>query len=124
MLMNEDGWPCDLPYQTQGETVSGTGYETDAVVGRYFVINQGTNISNDIANPVILYLNADGTVVGREAAGTWEAVDGTYYMHITIDGEDYSGVFCQMKDEAGTDVMTFSAVGGNQSVWGVKYIAE
>ena len=38
--------------------------------------------------------------------------------------EDYSGVFCQMKDEAGTDVMTFSAVGGNQSVWGVKYIAE
>ena len=52
------------------------------------------------------------------------AVDGTYYMHITIDGEDYSGVFCQMKDEAGTDVMTFSAVGGNQSVWGVKYIAE
>ena len=124
MLMNEDGWPCELPYQTQGETVSGTGYETDAVVGRYFVINQGTNISNDIANPVILYLNAEGTVVGREAAGTWEAVDGTYYMHITIDGEDYSGVFCQMKDEAGTDVMTFSAVGGNQSVWGVKYIAE
>ncbi|MCB8829816.1 endo-alpha-(1-_5)-L-arabinanase, partial [Escherichia coli] len=56
MLMNEDGWPCELPYQTQGETVSGTGYETDAVVGRYFVINQGTNISNDIANPVILYL--------------------------------------------------------------------
>ena len=104
--------------------MSGTGYETDAVVGRYFVINQGTNISNDIANPVILYLNADGTVVGREAEGTWEAVDGTYYMHITIDGEDYSGVFCQMKDEAGPDVMTFSAVGGNQSVWGVKYIAE
>ena len=124
MLMNEDGWPCELPYQTQGETVSDTGYETDAVVGRYFVINQGTNISNDIANPVILYLNADGTVVGREAEGTWEAVDGTYYMHITIDGEDYSGVFCQMKDEAGTDVMTFSAVGGNQSVWGVKYIVE
>ena len=85
--------------------MSGTGYETDAVVGRYFVINQGTNISNDIANPVILYLNADGTVVGREAAGTWEAVDGTYYMHITIDGEDYSGVFCQMKDEAGTDAI-------------------
>jgi len=31
--------------RAQGETVSDTGYETDAVVGRYFVINQGTDIS-------------------------------------------------------------------------------
>ena len=49
-----------------GETVSGTGYETDAVVGRYFVINQGTNISNDIANSGDPVPNAEGTVVGRE----------------------------------------------------------
>ena len=43
-------------------------------------------------------------------------------MNITIDGKKYSGVFCQMKDEAGSDVMTFSAVGENKSVWGVKYL--
>ena len=42
-------------------------------------------------------------------------------MKASIDGVDYSGVFCQMKDEAGTDVMTFSAVGSNLSIWGVKY---
>ncbi len=121
MLVNEEGWPCELPYQTQGETVSETGYDEAQMVGRYYVINQGTNISSDIANPVILYLNADGTVVGRESEGTWEAKDGTYYMNITIDGENYQGVFCQMKDESGTDVMTFSAVGANKSVWGVSY---
>ena len=39
---------------------------------------------------------------------------------LRLTGRDYGGVFCQMKDEAGTDVMTFSAVGGNQSVWGVE----
>ncbi|MGB4993437.1 MAG: glycoside hydrolase family 43 C-terminal domain-containing protein [Agathobacter rectalis] len=39
-----------------------------------------------------------------------------------MDGKKYSGVFCQMKDEAGSDVMTFSAVGENKSVWGVKYL--
>jgi arabinan endo-1,5-alpha-L-arabinosidase len=121
MFANEDGWLCELPYQTQGETISQTGYDQSETVGRYFVINQGTDISSDIANPVILYLNADGTVVGRESSGTWEAKDGSYYMNITIDGEEYKGVFCQMKDEAGTDVMTFSAVGANKSVWGVSY---
>ena len=34
---------------------------------------------------------------------------------------EYSGVFCEMNDEAGTPVMTFSMVGANKSIWGVKY---
>lgn len=124
MLMNEEGWPCELPYQTQGETVSENGYESEEVVGRYYVINQGTDISKSIANPTIFYLTEKGTVVGENTEGTWHMVDGTYYMHITIGDESYSGVFCRMKDESGADVMTFSAVGANQSVWGVKYIEK
>ena len=121
ILMNEEGWPCFLPYQTQGETVSENGYAKDDVIGRYYVINQGTDISSDIANPFIVYLNKDGSCDGKEVSGTWEMKDDTYYMDITIDGTSYSGVFCQMKDEAGTDVMTFSAVGNNQTISGVKY---
>ena len=39
----------------------------------------------------------------------------------TYDEKEYSGVFCEMNDEAGTKVMTFSAVGSNQSIWAVKY---
>ena len=60
-------------------------------------------------------------MTGKEIEGTWEMTDGTYYMHLTMGEEEYSGIFCRMKDEAGTDVMTFSAVGANKSVWGVKY---
>lgn len=122
MLMNEEGWPCELPYQTQGEKVSESGYDKKDVAGRYYVINQGTDISKSIANPKIFYLTEKGTIVGEETEGTWTMTQGTCYVHMTIGEESYSGVLCQMKDEAGTDVMTFSAVGANQSVWGVKYL--
>jgi len=120
-FINEEGWPCELPYQTFGESVSATGYEKNDLIGRYYVTNQGSDISNYIANPVILYLNADGTISGRESSGTWTIKDGTPYMNIVIDNVAYTGIFCEMKDEAGTDVMTFSAVGNNTTVWGVKY---
>lgn len=122
MLVNEEGWPCMLPYQTQGEKVSDSGYSMSDVVGRYYVINQGTAIDNEIANPFILYLNEDGTLDGKDGlTGSWSLADGTYYIHMTIDGSDYSGVVCEMKDEAGADVITFSVVGQNKSVWGVQY---
>ncbi len=120
-FMNREGWPCELPYQTQGETISESGYDKDDLTGRYFVLNQGSDISNEIANPKIMYLDADGTVTGRESAGSWTYEGGDCYMDIEIDGVKYSGVFCPMKDEAGVDVMTFSAVGNNTTVWGVKY---
>ena len=57
----------------------------------------------------------------RSRDATWEAKKDSYQMKVTIDGTEYSGVFCKMKDEAGTEVMVFSAVGENESVWGVKY---
>lgn len=120
-FINEEGWPCMLPYYTDGETISDTGYDNENLVGRYYVINQGTGIDSEVAEPVILYLNDDGTVVGEDIEGSWKVTDGSCYVHIIYDDKEYSGVFCQMKDEAGTDVMTFTAVGSNESIWGVKY---
>lgn len=120
-IVNEEGWPCMLPYATDGETVSETGYEMSDMAGRYYVINQGTAIDANIAEPFILYLEEDGKVYGDGVEGSWEAKDNTCYMNITYGDTSYSGVFCQMNDEAGTQVMTFSAVGNNESVWGVKY---
>ncbi len=120
-IVNEEGWPCMLPYATDGEKVNESGYEMADMVGRYYVIDQGTAIDAEIAQPFILYLQDDGKVYGEDIVGSWEAVEGTCYLHLTYEDVDYSGVFCQMKDEAGTQVMTFSAVGANKSVWGVKY---
>ena len=120
-IVNEEGWPCMLPYATDGETVSESGYSMTDVAGRYYVINQGTAINAEIAQPFILYLDESGKVYGDGVEGSWEMKDNTCYMKVSYQGTDYSGVFCQMNDEAGTQVMTFSAVGNNESVWGVKY---
>lgn len=120
-IVNEEGWPCMLPYATDGEMVSETGYEIEELSGKYYVINQGTSIDAQIAQPFILYLEEDGTVRGDGIRGSWEAKNGSCYMNITYGDKNYSGVFCRMNDEAGTEVMTFSAVGSNESVWGVKY---
>jgi arabinan endo-1,5-alpha-L-arabinosidase len=120
VFINEDGWPVMAPYTTKGETISETGYDKDDIIGDYYFINQGMDIDAKIAEPVMITLKKNGKVSGS-VVGTWEAVKGTYYMHLTYDDKTYSGVFCAMKDAAGTDVMTFSAVGSNESIWGVKY---
>jgi arabinan endo-1,5-alpha-L-arabinosidase len=110
-----------LPYATDGETISDTGYDKDEVVGEYYVINQEMNVDAEIAEPFKLVLTAKGNVYGKDVSGTWESKDNSYYVHITYDDKEYSGVFCKMNDEAGTQVMTFTAVGVNRSIWGVKY---
>ena len=120
-VLNEDKWPCLLPYATNGETVSASGYTMEDVAGRYYVENQGIGINGDIATPEILKLNADGTYQLKGSTGTWSMENGTPYMHIQYDGITFDGVFCQMKDEAGSQVMTFSASGQNYTLLGVKY---
>lgn len=120
-FLNAEGWPCMLPYAAWGETISLKGYSPEETAGRYYVVNQGTDISARIAEPFILYLRADGTVSGENVSGVWQAEEGRYFMRVTIGEKEFSGVFCRMKDDAGTDVMAFSAVGGNESLWGVKY---
>lgn len=120
-FLNKEGWPCMLPYATNGETVSETGYDKSEVEGRYYVVNQGTKIDAKVAEPFVLYLAADGKVYGDGIEGTWTATKDSYYMTVSYKNKEYSGVFCKMLDEAGTEVMAFSAVGSNESVWGVKY---
>ena len=120
-FLNEEGWPCMLPYATDGETISETGYDISELAGRYYVVNQGITRDENVAEPFILVLTELGNVFGENITGTWTVTDGTCYVHLTYDGTEYSGVFCRMNDEAGTEVMTFTAVGNNASVWGVCY---
>ena len=123
-FINEEGWPTMLPYQTNGETISETGYALEDVAGRYFAVNQGIKIDANVAKPFVLYLTENGNVFGKGITGTWYMYDGAPYVHITYNDVTYSGVFCAMKDESNNPVMAFSAVGDNTSLWGVKYSDE
>ena len=115
-----------LPYPTDEETISENGYSAEEIAGRYYVDSLGLDISKNISEPFIIYLDEAGNVYfegrnGDVATGSYTVSDGSYYMHISYDGTDYSGVFCKQKDEAGTEVMTFTACGANKTIWGVKY---
>ena len=118
--MNEEGWPCLLPYATRGETIP-DAFDPADVPGRYYVVCQGTAIDDVIAEPFILYLRADGSVSGESASGTWALTGGSVFLHLALDGTEYSGVVCRMRDDGNSEVTVFSAVGQNESVWGVKY---
>ncbi len=118
--LNEEGWPCILPYATRQEDIP-ESFDPAAVAGRYYVINQGIAINARIANPFILYLREDGTVSGEDISGTWTLSDSSVCLHLDLGGTAYSGVICRMRDNGNTEVTVFSAVGKNESVWGVKY---
>ncbi|MBP5250149.1 MAG: arabinan endo-1,5-alpha-L-arabinosidase, partial [Lachnospiraceae bacterium] len=107
-------------YKTSKETVSETGYAVDEIAGDYYFVDQGSAIDSKVAQPLMIRLNKDGSITGA-FSGNWSIKDGSYQMHITVDGKDFSGVFCKQKDMTGVEVMTFSAVGGLESVYGVKY---
>ena len=79
------------------------------------------NIDKNVAEPFKLVLTKRGNVFGENIEGKWTMKNGTYYMTISYEDVTYSGVFCKMTDEAGTDVMAFSAVGNNTTLWGAKY---
>ena len=118
--LNAEAWPCLFPYSTWGETLQ-TDWTAQELTGRYYAVRQGTAISAKIAEPFILYLRPDGTVGGEKMSGTWRLEENSYFIRLTLNGQDYSGVVGRMPDDAGTEVTFFSAVGGNESIWGVMY---
>ena len=109
-----DDWKFSTPY-----TLLDLEYNAEDVVNRLKELKveeyAETKIDTDDINPPILF------VFGKDIKGIWTVKDGTYYVTIKYDDEEFKGVFCDMKDEAGTKCMTFSAVGKNKSLWGVKY---
>ncbi len=121
MLMNEEGWPCVLPFAYTGETVAEDGYKSSDVTGTYYVVKQDPTDNTSATKYNAISLNKDGSISGY-LKGTWEMEDGTHFIHIKIGAAEYDGVLCEMKDEAGTDCLTFSLIGtNNSSLWGVKY---
>ncbi len=118
--LNQEGWPCLLPYSTRKEEIPDS-FPADAVPGRYYVVNQGTQINDQVAKPFILYLREDGSVGGESVSGSWILEDSSVFLRLTLDDAEYSGILCRMQDDADTDVTVFSAIGQNESIWGVKY---
>ena len=124
LFANQDGWLVAAPYEYLGETISSSGYSSSDMVGTYDFLVQNPSSSNEsnIATPVSVTLNSNGTVTGS-VSGSWSYTSGKPYMTFTYGGVTYKGVFLKQYDESSSrkEVMTFTAVGSNNiCVWGSK----
>lgn len=107
MFLNEDGWFVVAPYRYTEETIE--DYHMDDVAGVYKFINQGSDISEDVKESILIKLKKNGKISGDQK-GTWEIINGNQ-MRIKIDGVTYKGVFLKQWDEYGLkNVMTFTAL--------------
>ncbi len=94
LFLNQDGWLMASPYEFSGETVTDEEiaskqlYPASDVAGDYQFIahpyRQNT-AAKDYEKPVTIHLNANGTVTG-EYTGSWELVNNTSYINLTLKG--------------------------------------
>ncbi len=129
LFVNEDGWLVAAPFAYGGETLKEDGYSAEEYVGDYEVMihmldidyaNLETTLSN------VISLNEDGTVSGYYT-GTWESKDGTAYITLKINNEEYHCVALKMCMEGSNiETMVFTGLGLSSqfTIWGSRMITE
>lgn len=138
LLHNVNGDPLVTPFEYTGDateynTAVVSRYNTEDIVGQYYVVASGVETSTSKESYGGITLTADGAAMGL-ISGTWEFVDGDDYsnyvvIHDKVNSVDYYGAFLKQEVEysdslnsnVGDTTMTFTLVGNNQTVWGAWY---
>lgn len=127
IFFNKEGWPVAAPFNTSGETLNKDGYKEKEVLGTYYYVNHGTDINSKVHKYEALVFEEGGVIKdesGKEA-GSFSLEKGTPYVSITLGGQTYEGIMIEMKEEAGNQVMCFTAAGSNnETIWGAHYMKE
>jgi len=127
VFQNEDGWLVAAPFEYTGETVKSADIATSQqvptaqVAGSYKLLTHPYKLDHrvkELAKPVDIELNADGTITGS-TSGTWSIKEGTSYITINLDKE-YKGVIVEQTLEPTDDkTIAFTALNGNGvTIWG------
>lgn len=128
LFFNEAGWivvdPFNMNNLKKKEKLKESGYGSRKLLGTYYLIEPGTEITADIQQAKAIELAEDGEILGAGADDYWEKIDGMPYGNITFDQQTYQGVFIKQKDEGDHDVMVFSGIcnENNKTIWAVKYL--
>jgi len=131
VFQNEDGWLVAAPFEYTGEQVKSADIAgsqqvpTANIAGSYKLLIHTFKLNHDnkeLAKPVNIQLNADGTITGDQT-GSWAIKEGTSYISITLDRE-YKGVLVYQTLEPTNDqAVAFSCMNRNGvSIWGYKPI--
>ncbi|MBP5184424.1 MAG: glycoside hydrolase family 43 protein, partial [Lachnospiraceae bacterium] len=127
LFTNAEGWLVAAPYITAGEKLSETGVKMEDFVGSYDVIIHELAINYaklEVKTPKYINLNADGTITG-DFDGTWSIKEGTNYIYLSFNDDNYSGVALKMNIEntkIETPVFTVLGERTQVTVWGSKSI--
>ena len=127
VFQNEDGWLVAAPFEYTGETVKSADIATSQqvpttqVAGSYKLLTHPFKLDHrvkELAKPVDIELNADGTITGS-TTGTWSIKEGTSYITINLDKE-YKGVIVEQTLEPTSDkTIAFTALNRNGvTIWG------
>lgn len=139
LFRTQNGWLVAAPFATTGETLPEDGYQLADIVGTYYMVNHGTDISDAVPDTVPYSLQPDGgiyeiledadtsaeagsgatseeksvrkysSVALGERVGSFTQTEGTPYITITMNDETFEGVAIEMNDEAGNPVMCLTA---------------
>ncbi len=64
MYMNEEGWPVPAPYEYRGNEQVADALTEDDIIGRYEIINHGTDNGTTMLKTQTIELQKDGSVTG------------------------------------------------------------
>lgn len=131
LFQTRSGWLTAAPYEYEGTAGEETGYSNADYPGIYQLITHQQmgyfkGLKKDsgkyvgVNQPTSITLNKNGSITG-DSKGTWKRENGTNSVTLTLDGTTYSGQFALLPTETkGQKTMTFSAIGGDISIWGAK----
>ena len=130
VFQNKDGWLVAAPFEYTGEQVKSADIAasqqvaTSQIPGSYKLLVHDFNLDHtkkELAKPVDIELNADGTISGS-TTGTWTVTEGTSYISIKLQSSSYAyeGVMVEQTLEPTNDkTIAFSAVNRNGvTIWG------
>lgn len=131
LFRTKNGWFTAAPFATEGEMLCSKAYCGTEVFGTYYVIEHGLDISAKIRRPTEMEFGQDGQIFvkktsgesmeGRKPVGKYRLGDESR-ISVTLGSITYEGVIVQLNDEAGNPTMCLTGVGGNQSMWAVRYL--
>ena len=134
LYQNEDAWLVAAPFEYTGEVdklsrIAKRQYvPTSQIPGNYKLLIHRyrlDNVAKELATPVDVTLNADGTISGAYT-GKWSVREGTSYININI-GSEYKGVMIEQTLEPTTEKEpSFTALNSatGVTIWGYKVIAK
>ena len=128
-------WLTVCPFATDGEMLCQKNYHESEILGTYYLVEHGLDISNRMHKPLRVEFVRGGDILkyvdqSAEPQNTLKyekpygefILDGGGRIAFAVGGVHYEGVIVQLNDEAGNPTMCVTGVGENQSAWAVRYL--